>query len=672
MSSATRIDMRPGEAWVTPPVWLGCCVQHEATTVAHEEKHLKFHISAIAAAVLIASGLLQSVQAAVPAAGQSKVSNAPLVDMGVADPAAVQSISITLPLRNAAALDAFIASTVDPTSANFRQFITPAQFADSYGAASETVAQVVAFLRANGIAVSDVAANRLLISASASNAQLSALFGTQIHNYSQGGVVFQRPVGNVVLPLGLQGVATGVTGLSTQPLHHSNMKAVPRAGTLATEPDFQPQPVSTSVITTGIPGQLTAADVLRTYNGLQLPARGLDGSGTTLGIMTFAGFSQSDAYAYWNLISQPVLANRITEVKVGNADPKPTDNGADETALDVEQSGGIAPQAKIRVYEAPNTAVGALQLYSAAITENLCDTLSVSWGEAEVFESGPDLAFYDAILKQAAAQGTPVTAAAGDAGAYDINRSTYLYPQFTPILTVDFPASHPLVLAAGGTTLPASIKRKYGVVTVPTERAWAWDYFKDYYLAHYGQAVYYSNAFPVGGGGGVSVDYGRPSYQSVIVGVKSSSAGQSMFGPGNYNPTTRTFSGPIIDYVDMPANFAGRNVPDVSLNADPYTGYYLVFGGQLSAQGGGTSFVAPQLNGVFALITQQAGRRLGLLHPQLYGAYKAKGYGADSPFRAIAAGTDLYYQATNSYNPAVGLGVLNIDNLSKVLAPLPQ
>ena len=633
---------------------------------------MKFCTTVIVTAVMIAAVAPQSAQAAIPAAGQSKVTKAPLVDMGIADPAAVQSIGVTLPLRNAAVLDAFIASTVDPASTNFRQFITPAQFADNYGATPHSVAQVVAYLQANGITVDEVAENHLLISASASNAQLSALFGTAIHNYSQGGVVFQRPVGNVVLPQGLQGIATGVTGLSTQPMHHSNLKTVPRAGALASEPDFQPQPVGTSVVATGVPGQLTAADVLRSYNGLQLPARGLDGSGTTLGIMTFAGFSQSDAYAYWGFVGQPVLADRITEVKVGKANPKPTDNGADETALDVEQSGGLAPQAKIRVYEAPNTAIGALQLYSKAISENLCDTLSVSWGEAEVYESGSDLAFYDAILKQAAAQGTPVTAAAGDAGAYDINRSTYLYPQFTPILTVDFPASHPLVLAAGGTTLPAAIKRKYGVVIVPTERAWAWDYFRDYYLANYGQALYYSSAFPVGGGGGVSVDYGLPNYQSGIAGVKSSSPGQSMFGPANYNPTTQTFSGPITDYIDMPANFPGRNVPDVSLNADPYTGYYLVFGGQLSAQGGGTSFVAPQLNGVFALITQQAGKRLGLLHPQLYGAYKAKGYGADSPFRAVLAGTDLYYPATKTYNPAVGLGVLNIDNLSKVLAPLPQ
>jgi subtilase family serine protease len=79
--------------------------------------------------------------------------------------------------------------------------------------------------------------------------------------------------------------------------------------------------------------------------------------------------------------------------------------------------------------------------------------------------------------------------------------------------------------------------------------------------------------------------------------------------------------------------------------------------------------VAPQLNGIFTLIGQQAGGRLGQLQPQLYGAYNRLGYGAGSPFRAITTGTNVFYSATNSYNPATGLGVLNIDNLAAQLAP---
>ena len=631
---------------------------------------MKFRLAPVVAAALLAAGALPSVQAAVPVAGQSRIAKAPIVDLGVAPLDAVQTIALALPLRNGAALDAFIASTVDPASAGFRKFLTPTQFADTYGATAESVAQVGAWLAANGVTVTKVSGNRLLITAKATNAQLAGLFGSAIHRYAQGDQTFQNSVGSAVIPAPLKGLVQSVTGLNTRPLAHSNVQYLPRDGVLAAEPSAAPQRLGGQVAISRTPGYLTAGDVLDRYNGTPLATRGLSGKGTTIGIMTFAGFDQADAYGYWNFIGQPVLADRITEVPVADNVPSPNDNGADETSLDVQQSGGLAPQAKIRVYEAANTRLGALLLYDTAIGEDLCDTLSISWGEAEIAEYGSDFAIYDDLFKQAAAQGTPIMASAGDSGAYDINRSTYVYPQFTPILTVDFPASHPLVLAAGGTTLPVSLQMRHGTITVPTERPWGWDYFRDYYVAHYGAAVYYSKVFPVGGGGGVSVAYAVPSYQAGLPGVRTSSPGQSMFGPSLYNATTQTFYGPIADYVDVPGGFAGRNVPDVALNADPNTGYYLAFGGSLYAGGGGTSFVAPQLNGIFSLITQQAGGRLGLLHPQLYKSFRSLGYGTGSPFRAMGAGTNLYYPATNGFNPATGLGALDIDNLSKVLAPV--
>ena len=61
------------------------------------------------------------------------------------------------------------------------------------------------------------------------------------------------------------------------------------------------------------------------------------------------------------------------------------ESGDDETSLDVEQSGGLAPDAKIRVYIAPNTNGGFLDLFYTAASENVADTVSISWGEAEEF-----------------------------------------------------------------------------------------------------------------------------------------------------------------------------------------------------------------------------------------------------------------------------------------------
>ena len=632
---------------------------------------MNFRFKAIVAAALLAGGALSTAQAAVPAASQSRLVRAALTDLGAAPLDTVKTIALSLPLRNKDALTTFVASTVDPKNANFRKFITPAQFNATYGATPDSIAQVTAYLAANGIAVSRVSSNGLLVVAKATNAQLTSLFGTAIHTYRSGSQTFERPVGTVVLPQGLVGLAQAVVGLSTQPLAHSYRKTSPHNGALAAEPDIAPRPLAgTHTLASGLPGQLTTFDVLVNYNGTALPARGLDGSGVTLGILTYAGFSQSDAYAYWDAIGQAVLPNRITEINVADNVATPFDDDYQETSIDVEQAGGLAPQARILVYEAANTDIGSLLLYDQALSDNKCDTLSVSWGLAEVYEDDARIAAYDSIFLEAAALGIPISASAGDTGAYDINGNDP-YPAFSPLLSVDFPASHPLVLAAGGTTLAAAIPRKYGTVTVPAERPWAWDYMRAYYLQHYSQALYYGEAWPVGGGGGVSVNYGVPAYQSGLAGLRSSSVGQSMFGPEFYDPSTGSSFGPTMDYIDMPASFAGRNLPDVSLDADPYTGYLLVYGGNVYSEWGGTSFVAPQLNGITALITQQnGGHRLGQLHPQLYGAFRTYGYGTGSPFKAVGAGTNEYYTSAAGYNPAVGLGVINIDNLSKVLAPI--
>ena len=60
-------------------------------------------------------------------------------------------------------------------------------------------------------------------------------------------------------------------------------------------------------------------------------------------------------------------------------------------------------------------------------------------------------------------------------------------------------------------------------------------------------------------------------------------------------------------YYSLPAYFPGRNVPDISFNGDPETGYIIYYtssvsGFEILTFYGGTSFVAPQLNGVTALL----------------------------------------------------------------------
>ena len=121
------------------------------------------------------------------------------------------------------------------------------------------------------------------------------------------------------------------------------------------------------------------------------------------------------------------------------------------------------------------------------------------------------------------------------------------------------------------------------------------------------------------------------------------------------------------DLVDLPSGVAGRNLPDVALNADPYSGYSVYFNGQLYSGEGGTSFVSPQLNGIFTLISSGLPGRVGNPAPQLYSAFKALGYGTGSPFKAITTGDNQYYKAGPNFNPASGLGSLDVDALATAL-----
>jgi subtilase family serine protease len=153
-----------------------------------------------------------------------------------------------------------------------------------------------------------------------------------------------------------------------------------------------------------------------------------------------------------------------------------------------------------------------------------------------------------------------------------------------------------------------------------------------------------------------------PFYQLATAGVQTSQRGQALIEEDTQTPET---------IFTFPAHFRGRNLPDVSLNADPETGYTIFYtsnmrGFEVLAGSGGTSFVAPQLAGVTVLLAQNAGHRLGLLNPLLYGLALLGGtHGSDAVLNTISAGNNWFYSGRNGYSPAAGLGTLNVANLAK-------
>jgi kumamolisin len=199
-----------------------------------------------------------------------------------------------------------------------------------------------------------------------------------------------------------------------------------------------------------------------------------------------------------------------------------------------------------------------------------------------------------------------------------------------------------------------------GVINIGQEQVWGWDYL-DGLCAELGLDPVSCGIFPGGTGGGVSVFFHTPLYQLLLPGVQASQPNQSLVDNTQTPPQT---------VVTLPGHYFGRNLPDVSFNGDPDTGYIIPYtsdqnGFEVLTFIGGTSFVAPQLNGMTALLDQSVHGRVGLLNFALYDLVRfgAAYNGKKAPLRDITAGDNWFYQGQRGYDQGSGVGVPDVANL---------
>jgi kumamolisin len=325
------------------------------------------------------------------------------------------------------------------------------------------------------------------------------------------------------------------------------------------------------------------------------------GSGQCIAILEFGGgYTEDDLAAFFAENGISPLPD-VVAIGVDGATNSPgSDPNADgEVMLDIEVAGSIAPAARMAVYFAPNTSQGFVRAVAAAIhdEQNKPIAISISWGGAEETWSTPVRNAMDQFFMDAAYLGITVLAAAGDDGARDNIHDGRVH--------VDYPAASPVVLACGGTQIQVSC----GAIT--SEVAW-------------------NNGEQDGaGGGGVSRKFSPPVYQR-----------------GSDVPPSAN-----------PAHLNGRGVPDWAANASPLSGYAIRLVGGKTEPIGGTSAVAPLFAGLVALLTQAVNKRIGFMHPILYGRAASLGVFSD-----ITTGTNNItgrlpgYSTTAGWDPCTGLG----------------
>ena len=152
-------------------------------------------------------------------------------DRGDAASSKPVTITVYLPLRNAAAADALAQQVSDPASSGYGQFLTPDAFTQRFGASDADVAAVSSFLRGAGLTVSDVPTNNDYVEATGTLAQAEAAFATQVHRYAYRGRVLDAPTSTLSVPSSLDGKVIAVTGLDQSGVLTRPQSDVPGATT---------------------------------------------------------------------------------------------------------------------------------------------------------------------------------------------------------------------------------------------------------------------------------------------------------------------------------------------------------------------------------------------------------------------------------------------------------
>jgi kumamolisin len=636
-------------------------------------------LAAGSAGALLALGLAAPAGASTPpevaipqGVGAQQLST--LTVFGNTPPSTPETVSFVLKVRNLGSLEAQV-STGMPGG-----YLSVRQFAQEYGQPQSNISALEHYLGRFGISTTAYA-DGLDVTANGTAGEFDSALTVHQQQFEVPAVPAEdgqlgRPAMTIhgtlntpLLPGYIGAFVLSILGLDDYPTYASDSyKAIgPKevANTNGTEPY-----------------DLTPGFFTQHYNLDPLLNEGATGAGETIGIVTLASLNPSDAEYFWsNVLGISTPANRITLDNVdGGAGAVSLSAGSDETSLDVEQSGAIAPDASIVVYQAPNTDYGFADAFYTAATQNVADSVSASWGQSETVlqaaintgEEDPNYvqAFDDAFLEMAA-QGQSAFTSSGDAGAYAASRDLG-----TTNLSVGNPGDSPWITSSGGTTLGGT--QNYGTfsITVPRERTWGWDYLWPYWsdFGFTSESGFIAVAI-AGSGGGFSADEATPSYQRGIFGAHYFSAVEYLT-PTDY----------VSEYgLDVPTSFifdptpsvttgfgTGRAVPDVSTNADPQTGYEVymtefepVYGSDI-LQFGGTSFVAPQLNGSTAVIDSYLGHRVGFWNPSIYQFAQLP----NSPFTPLdVTGTNndnLYYSGTwgQIYNVGSGLGTPNLAKLA--------
>ncbi|MGA9449915.1 MAG: protease pro-enzyme activation domain-containing protein [Verrucomicrobiia bacterium] len=518
-------------------------------------------------------------------------------------------LTIGLPLRNGAALDALLQQLYDPGSANYHKFLTLEQFTEQFGPTEQDYQSVIDFAQRNGLAVTGTYGNRLVLDVTGPASAIEKAFHITLRTYRHPTEArdFFAPDVEPSVDAGLP--VADIQGLSDFSRPHPKcqrldaaqaaVRATPRSGSA---PDGS--------------GDFFGDDFRNAY----APNVALTGAGQMVGLFELDGFYTNDIAAYaaeagggrTNIVIQAVLTNGVSGIPgysgIANANA--------EVSLDIEMAMSMAPGlAKIVVFEGnqPNSVLNSMLTFS-----NTVKNLSSSWG----WGGGPTNTT-DNIFRTMAGVGQSFFNASGDSDAFTTGASS-VNGVDNPLLP-DTPSSNPYITQVGGTAL-AMIGTG---VSYASETVW-------------------NQGSGVGSSGGISSYYAIPSWQTNV---------SNMAGRGGSTSFRNIPDVAMSAYEDMYIVYGGTGQGSdgwggTSFAAPLWAGFTALVNEQAWANGKSPA---------------------GFINPAIYSLAAGTNYTNCFHDITIGNNTwsgspNLFY-ATNGYDLCTGLGTPNGQNLLNALAP---
>ena len=550
------------------------------------------------------------------------------------------------------ALDNLVARQQQPTAEEYHKWLTPEQFGERFGVSELDIAKIAAWLEGQGLRVNGVMNNASVLTVTATAGDVSRVFHTQLHSFEVRGGRYPALVADPQIPEALAGMVAGIVGLNKIPPRDKHTPIHQASFDPATHSWHNYDTVSVKPKDNAGGGEFdeTPQDFYVIYNVNKLYSAGITGAGRTIAVpeptdIEYGTVNSStgqatggDVATFRKVFGVAGTLNMVVMHGYGTGaaacnDPGVTDTGSvGEATLDAEWSNALAPAAKLIFMSCdsnPDNGVDSSIL--ALIDGNLADVIGLSWGFSELNADSATFSAHDAEFKQAATQGQTIFVAAGDAGSDTNDQDTSIAA--TSGLNIDAYADNPLVTAAGA--LDFSDYYDAGLSGPPQSNYWGttnstfFETAKGYvpettwngscassllanfqamtpaaYCGSLTSSSPYVDGAVVGGAGGYSTHYALPTWQSGITGLSASATKRAI-------PDISLFgSNGVWSHAIVSCDSQSSTSNCSSLSA---------FGAA-----GGTSFVAPQLTGIAALLVQYTGERQGLWNPALYALAKAQ------------------------------------------------